>query len=112
MFKVKGKEYPCCMSVTMGMVGGKWKTVILYHLMENEKLRYNELSKKMATVTERTLSLQLKQLQQDGMINRKVYTSTPPLKVEYTLTKLGKTLIPLLKSIEAWGNYAISNLSD
>ena len=112
MFKVKGKEYPCCMSVTMGLVGGKWKTVILYHLMENEKLRYNELRKKMDSVTERTLSLQLKQLQEDGIINRKVYTSKPPLKVVYSLTKLGKTLIPLLKSIEDWGNYAISTLSD
>lgn len=112
MFKVKGKEYPCCMSVTMGIVGGKWKTVILYHLMENKKLRYNELRKKMNSVTERTLSLQLKQLQEDGVINRKVYTSKPPLKVEYSLTKLGETLIPLLKSIEAWGNYAISSLSD
>ena len=110
MYKVKGKEYPCCMSVTMGIVGGKWKTVILYHLMENEKLRYNELRKKMKTVTERTLSLQLKQLQEDGIIHRKVFTSKPPLKVEYSLTKLGKTLIPLLKSIEDWGNFAISNL--
>lgn len=100
------------MSVTMGIVGGKWKTVILYHLMENEKLRYNELRKKMNSVTERTLSLQLKQLQEDGLINRKVYTSKPPLKVEYSLTKLGETLIPLLKSIEDWGNYAISNLFD
>ena len=100
------------MSVTMGIVGGKWKTVILFHLMENEKLRYNELRKKMITVTERTLSLQLKQLQEDGIINRKVYTSKPPLKVEYSLTEMGKTLIPLLKSIEDWGNFAIANLSD
>lgn len=112
MFKVKGKEYPCCMSVTMGIVGGKWKTVILYHLMENEKLRYNELRRKMNSVTERTLSLQLKQLKEDGVISRTVYTSKPPLKVEYSLTKLGQTLVPLLKSIENWGNYAISNLSD
>lgn len=112
MFKVKGKEYPCCMSVTMGIVGGKWKTVILYHLMENGHLRYNELRKKMSSVTERTLSLQLKQLQDDGVISRTVYTSKPPLKVEYALTELGKTLIPLLKSIENWGNYAIENLAD
>ncbi|MEM1327247.1 MAG: helix-turn-helix domain-containing protein [Bacteroidota bacterium] len=112
MFKVKGKEYPCCMSVTMGIIGGKWKTVILFHLMENEKLRYNELRKKMDTVTERTLSLQLKQLKEDGIISRKVYASKPPLKVEYALTKTGKSLIPLLRSIEDWGNFAISNLSD
>ncbi|MEM9920192.1 MAG: helix-turn-helix domain-containing protein [Bacteroidota bacterium] len=112
MFKIKGREYPCCMSVTMGIIGGKWKTVILFHLMENETLRYSELRKKMDTVTERTLSLQLKQLQKDGIINRKVFTSKPPLKVKYSLTKLGKSLIPVLRSIEDWGNFAIANLSD
>lgn len=100
------------MSVTMGIVGGKWKTVILFHLMEHEKLRYNELRKKMSTVTERTLSLQLKQLKEDGIINRNVYTSKPPLKVEYSLTETGKTLVPLLKSIEDWGNYAIAEFSE
>ncbi len=100
------------MSVTMGLIGGKWKTVILFHLMGHEKLRYNELRKKMSTVTERTLSLQLKQLQKDGIVARKVYTSKPPLKVEYSLTDLGKTIIPLLKSIEEWGNFAITKFSD
>ncbi len=112
MFKVKGKEYPCCMSVAMGLVGGKWKTVILYHLMENGTLRYNELHKKIGTITERALSLQLKQLQEDAIIERKVYTSKPPLKVEYSLTKLGLTLVPALKVIEDWGNYMIEAHSD
>lgn len=108
MYVVKGKEYPCCASVTMGLIGGKWKTVILYHLIE-ETLRYNELRKKMPTVTERTLSLQLKTLEEDGIVKRKVYTNKPPLKVEYCLTDLGKTLIPLLKSIADWGNYVTEN---
>ena len=102
MHLFNGKAYPCCASLTMGVIGGKWKTVILYHLIES-KLRYSELRKKMPTVTERTLSLQLKSLEEDGIIERKVYTSKPPLKVEYSLTALGKTLIPLLKSIAAWG---------
>ena len=101
----KGKQYPCCASLTMGVIGGKWKTVILYHLMDG-KLRYNELRKTMPTVTERTLSLQLKKLEEDGIVNRRVYTSKPPLKVEYTLTELGKTLIPLIQSIAEWGEYA------
>ena len=92
----------------MGIIGGKWKTVILFHLLEG-KLRYNELRKEMPTVTERTLSLQLKTLENDGIINRKVYTSKPPLKVEYSLTDFGKTLIPLIKSIAAWGNYVVDN---
>lgn len=106
MYKFKGKEYPCCASLTMGVIGGKWKTVILFHL-KDATLRYNELRKEMPTVTERTLSLQLKTLEEDGIIKRKVYTSKPPLKVEYSLTSFGKTLIPVIKSIADWGIYAV-----
>jgi DNA-binding HxlR family transcriptional regulator len=106
MYKFKGREYPCCTSLTMGIIGGKWKTVILFHLL-NGKLRYNELRKEMPTVTERTLSLQLKTLEEDGIIKREVFTSKPPLKVEYSLTDFGKTLIPLVKSIADWGNLVV-----
>lgn len=111
MYCVKGKEYPCCASVTMGIIGGKWKTVILFHLIE-APLRYNELRKKMNGVTERTLSLQLKDLELDGVIQRKVYTTKPPLKVEYSLTDFGKTLIPLLHSIADWGDFVVENHSE
>jgi DNA-binding HxlR family transcriptional regulator len=104
MHLIKGKEYPCYASVTMALIGGKWKTVILFHLIK-KPLRYNELRKKMQTVTERTLSLQLKTLQEDGIIKRKVFSKKPPLKVEYSLTEFGKTLIPLLTSIANWGDY-------
>ncbi|MEQ9279761.1 MarR family transcriptional regulator [Balneola sp. EhC07] len=109
--KFKGSEYPCCTSLTMGIIGGKWKTVILYHLID-KTLRYNELRKEMPTVTERTLSLQLKAMEEDGLIDRKVYTSKPPLKVEYSLTDFGKTLIPLIQSIAEWGDFAVENYSD
>ncbi|MFS4491409.1 winged helix-turn-helix transcriptional regulator [Maribacter sp. 2308TA10-17] len=102
MYEFNGKEYPCCASLTMGIIGGKWKTVILFYLIDGA-LRYNELRKKMPTVTERTLSLQLKTLEEDGIIKRKVYTSKPPLKVEYSLTDLGQTLVPVVKSISNWG---------
>ena len=110
MHKFNGKEYPCCTSLTMGVIGGKWKTVILFHLTKGT-LRYNELRKKMPTVTERTLSLQLKTLENDGIVKRKVYTSKPPLKVEYSLTDLGNTLVPLINSIAKWGVYAVENHS-
>lgn len=106
MYKINDKEYPCCASVTMGLIGGKWKTVILFHLIE-KSLRYSELRKKMPTVTERTLSLQLKALEKDGIIKRNVYTKKPPLKVEYSFTDLGKTLIPLLQNIATWGEFVI-----
>lgn len=110
MLKFKGYEYPCCASLTMGIIGGKWKTVILYHLM-TDKLRYNELRKSMPTVTERTLSLQLKALEEDGLIKRKVYTSKPPLKVEYSLTDFGKTAIPLIQAIADWGDSVVEKFS-
>ena len=102
MYTLNGKSYPCCTSVTMGVIGGKWKSVILYHLIEGP-LRYNELRKQMPGVTERTLSLQLQQLQEDGVVRREVFTTKPPLKVEYSLTDFGKTLIPLLQMIADWG---------
>ncbi len=107
MYEFNGKKYPCCTSLTMGLIGGKWKTVILYYLIE-ETLRYNELRKKMPTVTERTLSLQLKKLEEDGLIKRKVYTSKPPLKVEYSLTEFGRTVVPLIQAIANWGDYVVS----
>ncbi len=111
MYSVNGKKYPCCTSVTMGIIGGKWKTVILFYLIEG-KLRYNELRKKMGTVTERTLSLQLQQLQEDGVIKREVFSTKPPLKVEYSLTEFGETLIPILKSIADWGVFVVDNYAE
>lgn len=102
MHAFNGKKYPCCTSLTMGVIGGKWKTVIIYHLISGP-LRYNELRKEVPSVTERTLSLQLKTLEGDGIVLRKVHTSKPPLKVEYSLTTLGKTLIPIVKAIADWG---------
>ena len=107
MYVVNGKKYNCCTSVTMGMIGGKWKAVILYYLIDGT-LRYNELRSKIPAITEMTLSLQLKDLEAEGIIKRKVYTTKPPLKVEYSLTEFGKTLIPILQSISSWG-YAIVN---
>lgn len=102
MYTIDNKSYPCCTSVTMRFIGGKWKAVILHHLINGAK-RYNELRKDIPTITERTLSLQLKQLEEDNIIDRKVYTEKPPLMVEYTLTDFGKTLLPVLEAITQWG---------
>lgn len=102
--KFNGKIYPCTVSLAMDLIGGKWKTVILYHLKSDSK-RYSELLKEMQTVTEMTLSLQLKQLEKDGLIVRKVYGKKPPVKVVYSLTDFGKTMIPALDAILTWGNH-------
>jgi len=101
--QLKGKVYPCTVSLAMDLIGGKWKTVILYHLKDTEK-RYNELRKEMPHITEMTLSLQLKQLEKDGLVSRKVYGKKPPVKVIYSLTDFGKTCIPVLEAVTSWGN--------
>lgn len=101
MYCIDNKKFPCTTSLTMKYIGGKWKAVILMHLIE--KKRYNELRKECPMITERTLSLQLKEMEADGLIKRTVHTSKPPLKVEYELTDFGKTLIPILQSISEWG---------
>ncbi|RYF10675.1 MAG: transcriptional regulator [Flavobacteriales bacterium] len=105
--KLKAKIYPCTVSLAMDLVGGKWKAVILYHLKDEAK-RYNELRKEMPSVTEMTLSLQLKQLEKDGLLSRKVYGKKPPIKVIYSLTHLGKTFIPVLEALTQWGNHIVS----
>lgn len=110
MYCINNKEYPCSTSYTMKFIGGKWKAVILIHLIE--KKRYNELRKELPMVTERTISLQLKELEEDGLITRTVHTTKPPLKVEYELTALGRTLIPVLNAIAQWGKETAKVLAD
>ena len=98
-----GKTYPCTVSLTMDLVGGKWKAVILYHLQQGNK-RFSELRKDMPSVTEMTLSLQLKQLEKDGMVKREVFGAKPPIKVIYSLTNMGRSFLPVLDAITKWGN--------
>ncbi|MGC5746315.1 winged helix-turn-helix transcriptional regulator [Chryseobacterium sp. NFX27] len=105
--KLKGKAYPCTVSLTMDLVGGKWKAVILYHLKDEAK-RFSELRKEIPSVTEMTLSLQLKQLEKDGLISRKVYGKKPPVKVVYSLTDFGKSFVPVLEAITEWGNQVVN----
>lgn len=102
VIKLKGHNYHCAMDVTMDFIGGKWKTVVLWYL-RNDKKRFTELRKMVPQMTERMLSITLKQLESDGLIIRKVHTAKPPLKVEYSLSEFGKTLLPLLNAISKWG---------
>lgn len=103
VYELNGKVYPCGTSLTMDLIGGKWKAVILYYLKDG-KLRYNELRKKIPFITERTLSIQLRQLEDDNIVIREVYNLKPPLKVEYSMTEFGKTLLPIVIAISSWGS--------
>ena len=93
----------CGSSLTMQYIGGKWKVAILWYLQE-EKRRFTDFKKLIPQMSDRTLSLQLKKLEEDKIIKREVFTKKPPLKVEYSLTDFGKTLIPVLQLISKWGS--------
>ncbi len=94
-------KYNCPVEAALGMIGGKYKTVILYHLKENT-LRYSELKRILSNATPKMLTQQLRELEADGIISRTVYPVVPP-KTEYSLTDFGKTLIPVIDAICAWG---------
>lgn len=101
VFVLEGKEYHCAMDITMHYIGGKWKTVVLWYLRK-EKKRFSELRRLIPNITEKMLSLQLKDLERDGIVGRRIYPEVPP-KVEYFLTDFGKSLIPMLDEIALWG---------
>lgn len=87
---------------TLSLIGGKWKMVILYWLVERKTIRYNELQRVIGSITYKTLSVQLKELEADGLIIRTEYPQIPP-KVEYSLSEKGWSLYPLMESLCLWG---------
>lgn len=91
----------CPMTITLDIIGGKWKGMILYHLVSGTR-RFNELMRLMPDVTQRMLTRQLRELEDDGVIIRKVYAEVPP-KVEYSLSEVGQTLLPVIQSLTQWG---------
>lgn len=96
------EPYGCSVEATLAVIGGRWKPVILFHLLENGTLRFNEMRRMTRGVTQRMLTTQLRELEQDGIIRREVFPVVPP-KVEYSLTDYGKTLEPLLLEMREWG---------
>jgi DNA-binding HxlR family transcriptional regulator len=84
----------CPIEATLDVVGGRWKALILFHLMDGTK-GFGDLRRFLSKMTQRILTLQLRQLEQDGVISRKVYAEVPP-HVEYSLTDFGRTLDPIL----------------
>lgn len=105
MIQYKNIQYQCSMELTLDLIGGKWKSLILWHLGENT-LRFSELKKTMPQITQKMLTQQLRDLEADGLVHRFIYTQIPP-KVEYSLTEAGKSLLPILATLCQWGlNYA------
>lgn len=94
-------DFGCPVEACVEVIGGKWKGVILFHLLGGTK-RFNELARLMPAVTQRMLTRQLRELEADQIIERKVYPEVPP-KVEYSLTEFGWTLEPVLRTLQGWG---------
>ena len=95
------KSYCCAVGAAIDEIGGKWKPLILWALKDG-KLRFNEINKTIPTITQRMLTKQLRELENDNLVNRKVYPEVPP-KVEYSLTEKGQSVIPILDALHNWG---------
>ena len=103
MTKNDTREYGCAVEATLSAIGGRWKPVILFHLLESEMMRFNEMKRTIEGITQRMLTKQLRELESDGIVERTVYAEVPP-RVEYRLTHCGKTLQPILHAMHQWGS--------
>lgn len=96
------KSLPACpVETTLTLIGDKWKVLILRDLMPGTK-RFGELKKSIGTVSQKVLTAQLRDMEESGLVNRKVYAEVPP-RVEYSLTETGKSLEPILSAMKVWG---------
>lgn len=101
------QDYFCPVTATVSIIGGKWKPIILWLLLQ-EKRRFSELKKFIPKITQKMLTQQLRELERDGIVHREVYPVVPP-QVEYSLTQNGYTLAPILQAMEKWGNTTMKN---
>ncbi len=92
----------CAVEAAIHLIDGKWKCVVLWHLLTDGTLRFNELRRRIPSVTQRMLTNQLRELEADGVIHREVFPVVPP-KVEYSLTDMGRELEPILRALHSWG---------
>jgi DNA-binding HxlR family transcriptional regulator len=96
------RVYTCPVELALQVIGGKWKPLILWHLGTDGTLRFGQLKRGMPAITQKMLTQQLRELEADGLVLRKVYAQVPP-KVEYSLTELGDSVMPVLRQLCAWG---------
>lgn len=102
-------EFMCYFQLATMVIGGKWKPKVLFHLAQQEVVRFGAMRKAIFGITEKMLIQSLKELEKDGLVNRKVYRQVPP-KVEYSLTDLGKSFIPVVNAMYDWGKSYASYL--
>ncbi|MBK3494672.1 helix-turn-helix transcriptional regulator [Viridibacillus sp. YIM B01967] len=111
MLKDKKNPQQCQIVVALNMIVGKWKPIILDHLLHGEPLRFNELKKLIPDITQRMLTMHLRELEEHDILTRTVYPQVPP-KVEYRITEYGMTLQPMLKTMQQWGANHIEHMKE
>ena len=104
--ELKEKNYNNYVDLTFDIIGAKWKILIIWELRENEK-RFREIQKSIGKITDKMLTKQLRELEIAELISRKVYPEVPP-RVEYSLTLLGKSILPVIEMLEEWGKQYLS----
>ncbi len=102
-------EFRCYFQLAMQIIGGKWKPKVLFHLSENGTVRFGVMKRGIYGISEKMLIQSLKELEKDGLVRRRVYRQVPP-KVEYSLTGLGRSFIPVLDGMFEWGKSYASYL--
>lgn len=107
--KIKNKDFHCEKELTLSIISGKWKVVIIWHLGHQGTHRFGELQKLFPSISHRILTKQLKELMEDGIIERYVYPEVPP-RVEYSITELGMTLVPIVDMLYDWGKKRMDDL--
>ncbi len=105
------KTFNCEKELTLTIIGGKWKMLIMWHLGKEGTKRFGELKSMMPGITQRMLVSQLRELEEDQIVHRKVYPVVPP-KVEYSLTEHGRSLMPILESMDEWGKNYMETVID
>lgn len=105
------KQFHCPVEATLSQIGGKYKMIILYHLLQDGTLRYNQIQKYIPQATAKMLAQQLRELENDNLINRKVYPVVPP-KTEYSLTERGLSLKDIIESTCEWGRKYMAGTFD
>lgn len=100
--KIENGEFNCEKELTLSLISGKWKVIIIYHLGTEGILRFSEIKRLLPKITHKVLTTQIRELEEDGIVHRKVYPEVPP-RVEYSLTNLGESLMPIVLMMYEWG---------
>ncbi|MEK5444492.1 winged helix-turn-helix transcriptional regulator [Fredinandcohnia sp. FSL W7-1320] len=109
--KLENGEFNCEKELTLSIISGKWKITIIYYLATGGPLRFSEIKRLFPKITHKVLTTQVRELEEDGIVHRKVYPEVPP-RVEYSLTDLGQSLMPIVFMMYDWGKQNIKSFTN